>query len=179
MSEDPPPRHVARAEREAYGRNLRMRVRRIDQDAWITGDRDVLGRLRASEDGRLPHVLPFRHGRMASSPFAFLRGGAPAYSDDELSSIAEHCTERENAARKVERTMRKIAAASLLSSRIGDTFDAIITGVTDSGTFARLLAPPAEGRIVRGDRGVDVGDRVRVKLVATEPAKGFIDFVRQ
>jgi VacB/RNase II family 3'-5' exoribonuclease len=109
---------------------------------------------------------------------AVVRGGAPAYTDDELTAIAEHCTERENAARKVERTMRKIAAASLLSSRIGDVFDAIITGVTDKGTFARLLSPPAEGRLVRGDGGVDVGDRVRVKLVATEPEKGFIDFVR-
>jgi exoribonuclease-2 len=109
---------------------------------------------------------------------ATVRGTAPAYTDDELAAIASHCTERENAARKVERTMRKVAAAAMLSSRIGEAFDAIITGVTDKGTFARLLSPPAEGRIVRGDHGLDVGDHVRVKLVATEPSRGFIDFVR-
>jgi exoribonuclease-2 len=105
-------------------------------------------------------------------------GHAPPYSDDELTQIADHCTERENAARKVERTMRKIAAADFLSSRIGDEFDAIITGVSDKGVFARLFSPPAEGRIVRGEQGLDVGDKVRVRLVDTAVAKGFIDFVR-
>jgi VacB/RNase II family 3'-5' exoribonuclease len=100
------------------------------------------------------------------------------YSDDELLAIAEHCTERENAARKVERTMRKVAAAELLSSRIGDVFDGIVTGASEKGVFARLLSPPAEGRIVRGEQGLDVGDHVRVKLVETVPAKGFIDLVR-
>ncbi len=99
------------------------------------------------------------------------------YSDDELLAIAAHCTERENAARKVERTMRKVAAAVLLSGRIGETFDAIVTGVADKGTFARLFRPPAEGRIVKNERGLDVGDLVRVKLVDTEPTRGFIDFV--
>jgi len=102
----------------------------------------------------------------------------PPYSDDELADIARHCTERENAARKVERTMRKVVAAELLSSRIGQTFDAIVTGVSDKGTFARLLHPPAEGRIVRGERGLDVGDHVHVKLLATEVERGFIDFGR-
>jgi VacB/RNase II family 3'-5' exoribonuclease len=100
------------------------------------------------------------------------------YTDDELAAIADHCTERENAARKVERTMRKVAAAQLLSSRIGDEFDAIVTGVSDKGVFARLFRPPAEGRIVRGEENLDVGDKLRVKLVDTAPAKGFIDFVR-
>lgn len=100
-----------------------------------------------------------------------------AYSDDELLAIAAHCTERENAARKVERTMRKVAAAVLLSSRIGETFDAIVTGAADKGTFARLIRPPAEGRIVKNERGLDVGDFVKVKLVDTEPSRGFIDFV--
>ena len=104
--------------------------------------------------------------------------GAAPYSDDELAGIASHCTERENAARKVERTMRKVVAAELLSSRIGQTFDAIVTGVSDKGTFARLIHPPAEGRIVRGERGLDVGDRVHVKLLATEVERGFIDFGR-
>jgi VacB/RNase II family 3'-5' exoribonuclease len=103
--------------------------------------------------------------------------GAP-YSDDELAQIAAHCTERENAARKVERTMRKIVAADLLSPRIGQTFDAIVTGVTDKGTFARLLRPPAEGRIMRGEQGLDVGDHVEVRLTATDPERGFIDFAR-
>ena len=105
---------------------------------------------------------------------------APApYSDDELAQIAAHCTERENAARKVERTMRKVAAAEFLSSRIGETFDAIVTGVTDKGVFARLLHPPAEGRIVRGEHGLDVGDAVKVVLLATDPSRGFIDLGRR
>ena len=78
----PPPRHVARSEREAYGRTLRDVVRRVDHDRWVTGDRDVLARLRASEAGRLTDVLPFRHGRMATSPFAFLRGNAAIMAPD-------------------------------------------------------------------------------------------------
>jgi VacB/RNase II family 3'-5' exoribonuclease len=102
----------------------------------------------------------------------------PAYSDDELASIAQHCTERENGARKVERTMRKVAAARLLSSHIGETYDGMVTGAGDKGTFVRLLRPPAEGRVVRGEQGMDVGDQVRVKLIDTVPEKGFIDFAR-
>jgi VacB/RNase II family 3'-5' exoribonuclease len=109
---------------------------------------------------------------------ATVLGAPPPYTDDELTDIANHCTERENAIRKVERTMRKVAAAELLHSRVGQDFDAIVTGATDKGVFARLLSPPAEGRIVRGERGLDVGDHVRVKLVETVPAKGFIDLVR-
>jgi len=100
------------------------------------------------------------------------------YRDDELAAIAAHCTERENAARKVERTMRKVAAAALLSSRIGEMFDAIVTGVTDRGVFARTLHPPVDGRIVRGESGLDVGEKIRVKLIATVPERGFIDFER-
>ncbi len=102
----------------------------------------------------------------------------PPYTDDELVEVANHCTERENGARKVERTMRKVAAAQLLSHRIGDDFDAVITGVSDKGVFARLYSPPAEGRIVRDEQNLDVGDKVRVKLIDTVPAKGFIDFAR-
>jgi len=102
----------------------------------------------------------------------------PPYSDDELEEIAKHCTERENAARKVERMMRKVAAAQLLSHRIGDEFDAVITGVSDKGVFARVFSPPVEGRVVRNEQNLDVGDKLRVKLVDTVPAKGFIDFVR-
>lgn len=103
---------------------------------------------------------------------------AQAYTDDELTEIAAHCTERENAARKVERTMRKVAAARMLSTHIGQTFDAIVTGVGDHGTFVRLLRPPAEGRVVRGEQGMDVGDRVHVRLVDTVPERGFIDLAR-
>ena len=99
------------------------------------------------------------------------------YRDDELTEIADHCTDRENGARKVERTMRKVAAAALLSARLGEEFDAIVTGATDKGVFVRLLHPPAEGRVVRGERGLDVGDTVRVRLVDTEVSRGFIDFV--
>jgi exoribonuclease-2 len=100
----------------------------------------------------------------------------PPYSDEELLALAAHCTQREDAARKVERTMRKIAAAIMLSSHIGQTFDAIVTGASDKGTFVRLLRPPAEGRVVHNQQGLDVGDAVKVRLVSTEPTRGFVDF---
>jgi len=109
---------------------------------------------------------------------ATVAGAAPAYTDVELDAVARQCTTKEDDSRKVERTMRKVAAAALLADRLGETFDAVVTGVAAKGTFVRLLAPPAEGRVVRGEQGLDVGDHVRVKLVATEPTKGFIDFVR-
>ncbi len=98
------------------------------------------------------------------------------YTDEELTQIAAHCTERENAARKVERTLRKVIAAALLSRRIGDTFDAIVTGASNKGTYVRLRRPPAEGRVIVGERGIDVGDRVKVRLLSTDPQRGFIDF---
>lgn len=107
---------------------------------------------------------------------AMLAGEPAPYSDSELASIAEHCTERENAANHVERIVRKAAAAELLANRIGSQFDAIVTGVNRNGTFVRLLSPPAEGRVVRGEHGMDVGERVRVRLVATDTRKGHIDF---
>jgi exoribonuclease-2 len=105
-----------------------------------------------------------------------LANGRPCYSEAELAEIAANCTDRDNAARHVERFMRKVAAAALLSHRIGETFDAIITGVTGKGTFARLLKVPAEGRIVRGERGLYVGDRVRLTLLEVRIYEGFIDF---
>ncbi|PWU15825.1 MAG: exoribonuclease II [Verrucomicrobia bacterium] len=105
------------------------------------------------------------------------KGPAP-YSGEELSAIAAHCTEREDAARKVERLMRKVAAASLLSQRIGETFDGIITGASPKGTWVRLLKFPAEGRVVHGAQGIDVGDKVRVRLATVDVWKGFIDFDR-
>ena len=98
------------------------------------------------------------------------------YSNDELAAIAARCTEREDAENKVERTVRKTAAALLLRDRIGQTFDGIVTGATEHGTFVRTLHPPAEGMVVRHADGFDVGDRVRVKLVSTDPYKGYIDF---
>jgi exoribonuclease-2 len=110
---------------------------------------------------------------------AVTAGKPVPYTADDLARIAEHCTERDRAAKKVERKMRKVAAAVLLAARIGQDFDAIVTGVTPKGTFARLIAPPAEGRVVRGERGLDVGDKVRVRLVATDPERGFIDFARE
>jgi exoribonuclease-2 len=106
-------------------------------------------------------------------------GVAGPYSETELSAIAAHCTEREDAARKVERLMRKVAAASLLQRRIGEVFDGIITGASPKGTYVRLLKFPAEGMVVRGGQGVHVGDTVRVRLASVEVAKGFIDFERK
>jgi VacB/RNase II family 3'-5' exoribonuclease len=104
-------------------------------------------------------------------------GNAPApYTDDELATIAQRCTEREDAENKVERTVRKVVAAVLLSDRIGETFDAIVTGANEKGTFVRTMHPPAEGMVVRNHQGFDVGDKVRVKLVSANPEKAFIDF---
>jgi VacB/RNase II family 3'-5' exoribonuclease len=98
------------------------------------------------------------------------------YSNEELASVAARCTEREDAENKVERTIRKTAAALLLRDRIGETFDAIVTGANDKGTFVRTIRPPAEGMVVRQHEGFDVCDRVRVKLVGADPNRGFIDF---
>ena len=100
----------------------------------------------------------------------------PPYSDDELTAIAAHCTEREDAARKVERQVRKVAAAVSMMNRVGESFDAIVTGVMQRGVFARVVAPPIEGRIVRGEQGLDVGDKIRVTLLSTDPEHGFVDF---
>ena len=109
---------------------------------------------------------------------AFVRASAPPYDEGELHAIAERCTEREDAANKVERLVRKAAAALLLQSRIGERFDAIVTGASEKGTWVRIRRPPVEGRLERGYEGLDVGDHVRVKLVHTDPARGFIDFAR-
>jgi VacB/RNase II family 3'-5' exoribonuclease len=100
------------------------------------------------------------------------------YTDVELTAIAQRCTEREDAANKVERLVRKAAAALLLQSRIGERFDAVVTGASEKGTWVRIRRPLVEGRLERGYEGLEVGDRVRVKLVHTDPARGFIDFAR-
>jgi exoribonuclease R len=107
---------------------------------------------------------------------AVLAGQEPPYTLEELEAIALHANEQERAARKVERKMRKVVAASVMQRHIGESFDAIVTGVTQSGTFARILRPPVDGRIEQGERGLDVGEKVRVRLVSTDPKRGFIDF---
>jgi VacB/RNase II family 3'-5' exoribonuclease len=107
---------------------------------------------------------------------AVLEGAPTPYTEEELQVIAKRCTEREDAARKVERQMRKVAAAVLLKDRVDDEFDAIVTGVTPKGTFARLTAPPVDGRVIQGFEGLRVGDKVRVRLLSADPKRGFIDF---
>ena len=130
-------------------------------------------------------VLDYTHSTAPNRRFAdlvtqrliksVLAGGEAPYSDGELASIAENCTLKEDAARKVERKMGKRLAAVALSHRIGEVFRGVVTGVTPKGTFVRIADPPAEGILIHGE-GVDVGDRIRVKLVSTNPQRGYIDF---
>ena len=108
---------------------------------------------------------------------AFIAGQKGPYSDNELENIARNCTVKEDAARKVEREMRKRVAAVAMSSHIGESFDAIVTGVTDRGTFVRVMTPHVEGLLVQGE-GVDVGDKFRVRLVRTDVQRGYIDFAK-
>ncbi len=111
---------------------------------------------------------------------AWLAKTQQPYSEDELNAIAQRCTLMEDAARKVEREMEKRIAAVVLRPSIGKTFSAIVTGVNSHGSFVRTLNPHVDGMLVNvgkpGAKGLDVGDRVTVKLVATDPARGFIDF---
>jgi exoribonuclease-2 len=109
---------------------------------------------------------------------ALLSGAPPPYSDEQLDALARNCTVKEDAARKVERTMAKRAAAVVFHNRVGERFEAIVTGVKPSGVFARVLDPPIEGRIMRGEHGLDVGDTVELTLIRTDPEHGFIDFAR-
>ncbi len=109
---------------------------------------------------------------------AALRGDAVPYPEEELAALARHCTVQEDGAAKVERQVRKSAAALLLAPRIGARFDGIVTGASQKGTWVRVARPPVEGKVVRGFEGLDVGDRVRVELVHTDVERGFIDFVR-
>jgi exoribonuclease-2 len=97
---------------------------------------------------------------------------------DELAGLAEHCTNQEDAANKVERTVRKAAAACMLSGREGEHFDGVVTGAADKGTWVRIFRPPIEGKLVRGREGLDIGDRVRVRLLGVDIERGFIDFAR-
>ncbi len=107
---------------------------------------------------------------------AALYGTAPVYKIDELELLAQHCTEEEDAANKVERQVAKSAAALLLEGRIGEQFDAIVTGAADKGTWVRLANMPVEGKLVQGFEHVDVGNRLHVQLVAVDVERGYIDF---
>ncbi len=109
---------------------------------------------------------------------ACLAGQPRPFSETSLENIAQHCTEREDAARKVERLMRKVAAAFLLRDRIGEVFPCVVTGASAKGTYVRLKHPAAEGRVVRGERGLLVGDRPHVRLLSVDPEHGFIDLER-
>ncbi|MDD2922527.1 MAG: RNB domain-containing ribonuclease [Anaerolineales bacterium] len=107
---------------------------------------------------------------------AALAGKPAPYSKDDLDALAVHCTEAEDAAKKVERHVAKSAAALLLEARIGEQFDAIVTGASVKGTWVRLLKVPAEGKVVKGFEGVDVGDRIHVQLLDVDVERGYIDF---
>jgi len=112
--------------------------------------------------------------------FKALAGGVPCpYTDEELEAIAERCNERANAARKVERLMRKVAAAVLLAPRVGQIFDAVVTGASPKGIYVRTFDPPAEGRVLRHEAGLDVGDHLKARLIHTDPEHGFIDFANE
>jgi VacB/RNase II family 3'-5' exoribonuclease len=106
-------------------------------------------------------------------------GSAPPYSDEDLGAIARNCTLKEDAARKVERAMTKRIAAVALAPRVGQVFSAVVTGATPKGVFVRIVDPPVEGRVMRGEEGLDVGDRLHVRLLSTDPQRGYIDFGRE
>jgi exoribonuclease-2 len=109
---------------------------------------------------------------------AALRGEVAPYSLEELEAVAAHCNLQERNASKVERQVRKAATALLLSTMIGRRFEGVVTGASAKGTWVRVEHPLAEGKIVRGFAGLDVGDHVSVRLDAVDADRGFIDFVR-
>ena len=109
---------------------------------------------------------------------ALLAHQAAPYSDEELDATARNCTLMEDAARKVQRDMSKRIAAVALADKVGQKFAAVVTGVTPKGVFVRISEPPVEGRLMRGEQGVDVGDQIQVTLLSTDPQRGFIDFGR-
>ncbi|HEY8132957.1 MAG TPA: RNB domain-containing ribonuclease [Thermoanaerobaculia bacterium] len=121
---------------------------------------------------RFPDLITHRQIKAA------LSAGKPPYAEDELNELARHCTDAEDAANKVERQVRKSAAAILLASRIGERFDAIVTGASEKGTWVRIFNPPVEGKLVHGAQGCDIGDRLRVKLISVDIPAGHIDFAR-
>jgi exoribonuclease R len=109
---------------------------------------------------------------------AAMAGTAPTYRNEELTALAQHCTDQENAAKKVERQVVKSAGAMLLAPRIGEKFDATVTGASDQGTWVRIDRPPVEGKLEKGFDGLKVGDRVKVQLAFTDVERGYIDFTR-
>ena len=121
---------------------------------------------------RFPDLLTQRllKAAMSASPVP--------YTMQELGALAVHCTEQEDHATKVERRVRKSAAALLLSTHVGERFDAFVTGASPKGTYVRIAHPAAEGKVVRGSEGLGVGDRIRVELVSTDFEQGFVDFAR-
>jgi exoribonuclease-2 len=147
---------------------------------------------RPGDDGRSGHfglaVDDYTHSTAPNRRFAdlvtqrlvksALAGRPSPYSDDALNTIAMACTDKANVARKVEREMSKRIAAVAMQHRIGEPFDAIVTGVTPHGTFVRIIRPHVEGLLVDG-QGLDVGDKLRVTLVRTDIDRGFIDFARR
>jgi exoribonuclease-2 len=121
---------------------------------------------------RYPDIITQRLLKAAIDGRSFL------YGNEELAALATHCTMKENAAKKVERQVRKSAAALLLEPRIGERFDAIVTGAAEKGTWVRTLHPPIEGRLASGFEKIDVGHRLRVELISVDVQRGFIDFRR-
>ena len=109
---------------------------------------------------------------------AALAGTQQPYAENELDDLARHCTEAEDAANKVERQVRKSAAAMLLSPRVGEKFEGVVTGASSKGTWVRVFHPPVEGKLIHGGEGMDLGDRVRVKLIKVDVPAGHIDFAR-
>jgi exoribonuclease R len=110
---------------------------------------------------------------------AALAGVASPYSDAELTALATHCSQQEDDANKVERQVRKAAAALLLASRIGERFDAIVTGASAKGVYVRVFSPPVEGRLLQGFEGYSVGRKLLVELLGVNVPRGFIDFARR
>jgi exoribonuclease-2 len=109
---------------------------------------------------------------------AMMRNEPPPYSDTDLAAIALHCNEADKALRKIERDMQKRVAAVAMAGRIGEVFPGVVTGASDKGVYVRVIRPPFEGRVVQGSDGLDVGDKVHVKLIHTDPARAFIDFAK-
>ena len=109
---------------------------------------------------------------------ATLAGEPAPYTFEQLNALAARCNERESAARKIERQIGKTVAASVMATRVGEEFDAIVTGINERGTFARILNPPVDGRVVENETNLQIGDKVRVRLIDTDARQGFIDFAR-
>lgn len=149
--------------------------------AVVRGPQDSLGHFGLGMHEYAHSTAPNRRfpDLVAQRTVVALLDKAPApYSVEQLEDIAAHCTEREAAAQKVERLMRKVAMAALLSERIGEVLEAVVTGASSKGVYVRAQSPAVEGRVVGGERGLDVGDRLRVRLVRADAEKGFIDFER-